>query len=311
MGTMQFGWTADEHESFAVLDAFVAAGGNFIDTADIYSRWVPGNHGGDAERIIGRWLAARGNRESRHRHKGARPHVARPRRRRPRPQAHPRVLGQRQPRTPADRTHRPLPVPLVRREHAIEETLDAFAELIAEGKSAPSASPTTRQPCSRRPRAAGADGRPLETLQPHYSLVHRAEFEAELQQLCLEHNLAVIPYSPLASGFLTGKYMQGGEASQSTRTNAVKQYFTDDGLVPRSMPSARSPRAHHDTCGGRARVAARLSRPSPRPSSARTPRPNSPTSSPRCNLHSRTLEIEQLNAASQPFLANGDSHPGR
>jgi aryl-alcohol dehydrogenase-like predicted oxidoreductase len=247
MGSMQFGWTATEQESFAVLDAFVAAGGNFIDTADIYSRWVPGNHGGDAELIIGRWLAARGHRGD--------IVIATKVRGRMWPGPDGEGLGRKHIRSSVNGSLKRLQVETIDvyqchwfdEKTPIEETLDAFAELIAEGKvRAIGLSNYPPNEFREALAAAGRDGRPrISSLQPHHSLVHRAEFEAELQQLCIEHNVAVIPYSPLASGFLTGKYSRANTKTGSKRINSVKQYFNDDGW--RALDGVREIAATHDT----------------------------------------------------------------
>ena len=199
LGTMQFGWTADERSSFAVLDAFVAAGGNFIDTADIYSRWVPGNQAVIAEEIIGRWMRTRGNRDSliiATKVRGA--DVGGRRRRGSDAEAH-RTRGRRQPPAPAGRDDRPLPVPLAGRETPIEETLGAFGELIKAGKVRHiGASNFTRRAA---PGGAGRAARrclpAFETLQPHHNLVHRKRVRGgSSQQLCDDQNIGVIPLQP-------------------------------------------------------------------------------------------------------------------
>jgi aryl-alcohol dehydrogenase-like predicted oxidoreductase len=271
MGSMQMGWTATEAESFEVLDAFVAAGGNFIDTADIYSRWVPGNHGGDAETIIGNWMQARGNRDQMV--------VATKARGRLWPGPDGEGLGRKHLLRSVDGSLKRLKAGHIDlfqchwfdENTPIEETLDTFAELIAEGKIR--AVGLSNYPPDRFAEAiaAGATGgRPaIASLQPHHSLVHRGEFEGSLQSLCLEHNIAVMPYSPLASGFLTGKYRKSGPK-----------------VGPRSMPSSKwraRTQPHRPPWRSRGNL---RNRRSPRRSWAPTTPRNSPSSSRHSNSNS-------------------------
>ncbi len=234
LGTMQFGWTADERASFAVMDAFVAAGGNFLDTSDIYSNWAPGNPGGVSEEVIGRWLHARGDRDRlviATKVRGpmwegpdgeglSRSHIMRA----------------------AEDSLRRLQVETIDLYQChwpdtgipIEETLRAFEALVSSGKvryiglsnyGAPQLEEALRVAGDQRlPRAV--------SLQPHYNLVHRTEFEGALEALCLRETLAVIPYSPLAGGFLTGKYRKGKRAPKSQRARGVRQrHMTDEKLA--------------------------------------------------------------------------------
>jgi aryl-alcohol dehydrogenase-like predicted oxidoreductase len=229
LGTMQFGWTADETMSLQILDKAYAGGINFIDTADIYSRWVPGNSGGVAESIIGKWLKQA--------------HI-------PRDQVviATKVRG----RTgdgPNDeglsRTHiinavegslRRLGVDYIDLYQThwfdenvpIEQTLRALDDLVQQGKvrylgcsNYPAWRLTEALWTSRLHGLARYDA-----LQPHYSLVHRAEFERELAEVCQAYGLGVIPYSPLAGGFLTGKYRRD-EKPESTRLGGVQRYFSE------------------------------------------------------------------------------------
>jgi aryl-alcohol dehydrogenase-like predicted oxidoreductase len=211
LGTMQFGWTADEETSFEVLTAAFEAGINFLDTADIYSRWVEGNPGGVAETIIGRWLK-----------KG----VAR----REQVVIATKVRGAMGEGPNDEGLSRRRIVEAVRASLSrmqldyidlyqlhwpdettpIEQTLSALTDLVKCGD-------VRYIGCSnfsawRLMQALWtSDERNLESfisLQPHYNLLHRDEYERELEQVCLEYNLAVLPYSPLAGGFLTGKYMR-------------------------------------------------------------------------------------------------------
>ena len=229
---MQFGWTADEASSTAVMDAFVAAGGNFIDTADIYSSWAPRNPGGVSEEIIGRWMKARGNRSSiviATKVRGAmwkgddgeglsRAHITR---------AVEDSLRRLQVETidlyqchwPDEKT-------------PIEETLTVFDQLIKAGKIRHiGASNYSASQLGEALRVGGEKGLPrFATLQPHHNLVHRKEYEAELAAVCADAGMGVIPYSPLAGGFLSGKYRKDQPLPASQRAGRVKEYMTDAGF---------------------------------------------------------------------------------
>ena len=224
-----FGWTADEATSFRLLDAFVAAGFNLIDTADVYSRWVPGNHGGESETIIGRWLKKTGNRdkvviatkvgmEMGPGEKGlSRAYIAR---------AVDRSLARLQTDT-IDLYQAHVDDP----QTPIEETLGAFADLIRQGKvRAIGASNFSADRLAESLRVSRAAGLPAyQSLQPLYNLYDRAPFEADLEPLCAREGLAVLTYFSLASGFLTGKYRSEADLSKSARGDRVKKYLTDRG----------------------------------------------------------------------------------
>ena len=231
LGTMQFGWTADEPAAIAVMDAFAAAGGNFLDTADIYSSWVPGNPGGVAEEIIGRWLKARGNRD--------RIVVA--------TKVHGRMwdgpdgqgLGRAHILRAVEDSLRRLQIDTIDiyqchrsdPDTPIDETFAAFDELIRSGKVRYIGASNYSEPeLAEALSTADAKGLPrFVSLQPRYSLAHRDDFEGPLADLCLREGLAVIPYSPLAGGFLTGKYRPGQPLPKSQRTYTVKRYGNEAG----------------------------------------------------------------------------------
>lgn len=229
LGTMQFGWTTDETTANEVMDSFMTAGGNFIDTADIYSRWHPGNPGGVSEEIIGRWLQQR----------GVRRHMVLATKVRGRMWDGPNGEG-------LSRSHiiqacedslRRLQTDWIDlyqthwfdAETPIEETLRALDDLVRAGKVRYIG--CSNYPAWRLTAALWAsDKRGLvryDALQPHYSLVHRAEFERELADLCREQQIGVIPYSPLAGGFLTGKYRKDQPLPDSARAGGVRRYFTE------------------------------------------------------------------------------------
>ena len=232
LGTMQFGWTADQAASVSVLDGYVEAGGKFIDTADIYSRWSPGNPGGVSEEIIGRWMKERGNRgdlvvatklrgqmwEGPDGEGLGRAHIER---------AVEDSLRRLQIGTiDLYQTHWPDD------DTPLEETLTVFGELVKSGKVryvGLSNSPTEHM--SEALRLASENDLPsFVSLQPHHNLVWRKEYEARKAAFCEENGIAVIPYSPLEGGFLTGKYRRGEPLPDSQRAGGVKRFLTDDGF---------------------------------------------------------------------------------
>lgn len=224
LGGNVFGWTADEDVSFQVLDAYVAGGGNFIDTADVYSAWVPGHSGGESERVIGKWLAARGNRDDIviATKVGAAAGVSKPEIRKG-------IEGS------LDRlgtdyidlyyTHRDVA------ETPLAETIGALAELVGEGKVRHlAASNYSADRLAVALRIADELGAPrYVALQPHYNLVHRQEFEAQMQGLMSREGLGTIPYSALASGFLTGKYRTGAGDADSPRAGGAAKNLDERG----------------------------------------------------------------------------------
>ncbi|HEX5480421.1 MAG TPA: aldo/keto reductase [Dehalococcoidia bacterium] len=233
LGTMQFGWTTDEPSSFAVLDAFVEAGGNFLDTADIYSNWAQGNAGGVAEEIIGRWMHDRGNRDSLV--------VATKVRGRMWDGADGEGLSRKHIERAVEDSLRRLQVDVIDLYQChypddstpIEETLTVFDELVKAGKvrNIGASNYDVHQLDAALTASTDKDLARFATLQPHYNLVHRREYEAELTQLCEDQLLGVIPYSPLAGGFLTGKYQRGQDVPKSQRADRAKRYMTGKGFA--------------------------------------------------------------------------------
>ena len=202
LGTMQWGWTASEEDAFTVMDAFVEAGGTLLDTADVYSRWAPGNPGGVSEGIIGRWMKSRNNRnqivlatkvrgqmwEGPHRDGLSRAHVM-------------RAVDDSLRRLQTDhidlyQTHS------YDAETPIEETLAALDDLIRAGKVLYAG--CSNYPAWRLMQALWASDKgewaSYVSLQPHYNLIHRAEFERELAGVAQHYGLGILPYSPLAGG---------------------------------------------------------------------------------------------------------------
>ncbi|HNS02729.1 MAG TPA: aldo/keto reductase [Anaerolineae bacterium] len=230
LGTMQWGWTADEPTSFSVMDAFVEAGGNFIDTANNYSRWVAGNPGGVSEEIIGRWMAARGNRRQ----------IVLATKVRGRMWDGPNGEGLSRGHimTAVEDSLRRLQTDYIDLYQThwfdantpIDETLAALDDLMRQGK-------VRYLGCSNYPawRLAKAlwtsDKLSLaryDTLQPHYNIAYRAEFERELKPLCEEERIGVLPYSPLAAGFLTGKYRRDEPVPDSARASGIQRRYLND-----------------------------------------------------------------------------------
>ena len=231
LGTMQFGWTTDEPTAHTILSRAVELGINFIDTADVYSRWHPGNPGGVSETHIGNWLAGgsvprdqlviatkvRGKMGDGPNDQGlSRGHIM-----------HAVEASLRRLRTDyidLYQTHSFDP------DTPIDETLRALDDLVRAGKVRYVG--CSNYPAWRLMKALWtSDANHLvryDSLQPHYSYVHRAEFERELQPLCLDQGVGVIPYSPLAAGFLTGKYRRDTPLPESARANGVRQRYMNE-----------------------------------------------------------------------------------
>jgi len=227
LGGNTFGWTSSEAESFAVLDAFVAAGGNLIDTADVYSAWAPGNRGGESEVILGRWLKARKNRD--------------------------RVvigtkvgqlagsagLAPRTIRAAAEASLRRLQVDTVDLYYAhiddratpLADSLGAFDALVQEGKVRYLAA--SQYTASRLEEALAISKQNglarYVALQTHYSLVHREDYEGALAAFCARENVSCIPFWALAKGFLTGKYRAGRQV-ESARQEGASAFLDARGL---------------------------------------------------------------------------------
>ncbi|WP_182177306.1 aldo/keto reductase [Methylobacterium radiotolerans] len=231
LGGNVFGWTADEAASFAILDRFVESGFDFIDTADVYSRWAPGHVGGESETVIGKWLAAR---------PGARDRIV----------LATKVgmdLGEAGQGLSAAHIERACEASLRRlgvdridlyQSHLddatvpLEETLRAHERLITAGKvRAIGASNYTAARLAEALGIAASAGLPrYECLQPDYSLAQRG-YEAELEPLCRAEQIGVIGYFSLAAGFLTGKYRSARDAAGRARENRVAKYLNPRGLA--------------------------------------------------------------------------------
>jgi aryl-alcohol dehydrogenase-like predicted oxidoreductase len=225
-----FGWTADEPTSFRLLDAFVDAGGNLIDTANSYSRWVPGHQGGESEAIIGRWIARRGRHDDvvvatkvgADMGQGG------------------KCLRRDYIVQAAEESLRRLQVEAIDLYQShwddentpLDETLDAYARLIQQGKvKAIGASNLTAARLAQALDVSGREGLPrYDTLQPPYNLYDRATFEGGLRDLCLREDIGVITYFSLAAGFLTGKYRSEADYAKSARGPGMKKYLNERGV---------------------------------------------------------------------------------
>ncbi|GAA2299981.1 aldo/keto reductase [Streptomyces caniferus] len=228
LGGNVFGWTADEAESFAVLDAYVAGGGNFIDTADVYSAWVPGNKGGESETVLGNWLSSRGNRSD--------VVIA------TKVGAHPDYKG-----LSAGTIKSAVDSSLARLrtdyidlyythydDESVEvgEFLTALDDLVRAGKVREiAASNISAQRLEESLAFSAREGLArYVALQPHYNLVSRDTYEGELADVAARHGVAAIPYYALASGFLTGKYRPDAPTESARSGAAAKHLATDRGL---------------------------------------------------------------------------------
>ncbi|MFD7877017.1 aldo/keto reductase [Streptomyces sp. NPDC059766] len=227
LGGNVFGWTADEDHSFAVLDAYAAAGGNFIDTADAYSAWADGNRGGESETIIGNWVRSRGNR--------ADVVIA------TKVSQHPDFPGLTAAniKAAADASLRRLGTDHIdlyythfdKPEVPVEEIIGALDELVRAGKVRQIGA-SNISPERLRESLEFSDREGLAryvALQPHYNLVSRDTYEGELQDVAAGSGLAAVPYYALASGFLTGKYRPGTTVDSARATGAAKHLETDRG----------------------------------------------------------------------------------
>ncbi|MCW2240163.1 aldo/keto reductase [Azospirillum canadense] len=294
-----FGWTADEATSFRLLDAFLDAGFNFIDTADVYSAWAPGNTGGESETIIGNWLKRRGNRdrvviatkvgsEMGPGRKGLSAAYIRS------------AVEDSLRRLQTDRidlyqSHWDDP------DTPFEETLGAYQCLIQEGKvRAIGASNLTAARLREALEVAAKAGLPrYETLQPEYNLYDRSGYEAELEGVCRENGLGVISYYSLAAGFLTGKYRSAEDAGKSARGGGVvSKYLNDRGRA--ILAALDEVAAQHKATPAQVALAWLIARPSltaPIASASKVEQMGDLVAAARLTLDGAS--IERLNAASE------------
>ncbi|MEU4209637.1 aldo/keto reductase [Streptomyces sp. NPDC026206] len=243
LGGNVFGWTADEKQSFAVLDAYAEAGGNFLDTADVYSAWAPGNKGGESETVIGNWLAARGNRadivvatkvgHGFPEHRGLAPDTV---------------------KADVEASLRRLRTDYIDLYYThiddtsvpVEDIITTLDALVKEGKvreiAASNISPERlRESLDFSGRSGLAR---YVAIQPHYNLVSRDTYEGDLAAVAAEHDLAAVPYFALASGFLTGKYRPGTHVDSARAGGAAKYLESERG--PKVLAALDEVAAAHD-----------------------------------------------------------------
>jgi aryl-alcohol dehydrogenase-like predicted oxidoreductase len=260
LGGNVFGWTIDETTSFKILDAFIAEGFNFVDTADIYAKWVPGNKGGESETIIGKWLKKSGKRskvivatkvgmEMAPDKKGlSAAYIF-------------RAVEDSLKRLQTDhidlyQAHKDDPgTPL-------EETLGAFGKLMKDGKvRAIGASNYSGPRLSQALEVSKEHGLPAyQTMQPEYNLYDRADYEKNLERICVANELGVISYFSLASGFLSGKYRSEVDLSKSQRGGRVKKYLNERGS--RILKALDETAAQYNSTPARVALAWLIARPS-------------------------------------------------
>ncbi|MGW3916296.1 aldo/keto reductase [Streptomyces sp. NPDC005070] len=242
LGGNVFGWTADETRSFAVLDAYAAAGGNFLDTADSYSAWIEGNEGGESETVIGKWLKSRGNRADIVVATKVSQHPAYP------------GLSGANIKAAADASLRRLGTDHIdlyythfdKPEVPVEEVIGALDELVRAGKVRHIAA-SNISPERLRESLEFSDREGLAryvALQPHYNLVSRDTYEGALLELASRAGLAAVPYFALAAGFLTGKYRPGTTVDSPRAGGAAKHLATERG--PRVLAALDEIAAAHD-----------------------------------------------------------------
>lgn len=297
LGTNTFGWTADEAGSHAVLDAFLAVGGNFLDTAESYPAWVPGNTGRESETIIGTWLAARGNRDQVVLATKVGDHPDH------------RTQDPEYIRTAIDDSLKRLQTDHVDLYYAhrddevtpIAEVAQVFDEIVSAGKARYVAvSNYSKDRLAEWLAVAERENlaKPV-AIQPQYSLVFREEYETELRPLVREHNLGVFTYFSLAAGFLTGKYRTKEDLEGASRGGMVEGYFSGQGLkaVDELVAVAKA----HDTAPATVALAWQLAKGVTAPiASARVPEQlESLMAAPELELSAD--EVSRLDAASAPF----------
>jgi aryl-alcohol dehydrogenase-like predicted oxidoreductase len=260
---MTFGWSADEATSFAIMDAAFEAGINFLDTADVYSRWVEGNSGGVSEQIIGRWMQTRSRRDL---------IIATKVRGRMWPGPNGEGLSRAHIIQAVEDSLRRLQTDYIDlyqthapdKETPLEETLSALDSLVQSGKV----------------RYLGASNYPawlltkglwisdvnklarFDSLQPHHSMLNRSEFELELAEVCADQEVGVIPYSPLAAGFLTGKYTRENKNPDNTRADGgLIQKFINDENAFKVMDEVHRIATDHDVPQAHVALAWQLAQP--------------------------------------------------
>lgn len=255
-----FGWTADEATSFRLLDALVEAGFNFIDTADVYSKWAPGNKGGESETIVGKWLRRSGKRQQVVLATKVGSEMAPDK----------KGLSKSYIFQAVEDSLRRLQTDVIDLYQShyddpqtpVEETMEAFAGLMKSGKvRAIGASNFTPERLEESLAASRRHGWPAYTvLQPHYNLYERENYETKFEPICEREGLGVIPYFALASGFLAGKYRTKEDAAKTARGKLVEKYLDERGF--RILDALRKVADELDAKPAQAAIAWLLARPS-------------------------------------------------
>jgi aryl-alcohol dehydrogenase-like predicted oxidoreductase len=304
LGGNVFGWTADEPTSFRLLDAFVDAGLNLIDTADVYSVWIPGHQGGESETVMGNWLKRSGRRKdviiatkvgnvmSPEKKGLSKAYML-------------RAVEDSLRRLQTDsidlyQSHIDDPAT------PIEETLETYSELVRAGKvRAIGASNFTAERLTASLEASKQRGYPSYiSLQPQYNLVERADYETNLEPVCVANGIGVIPYFGLASGFLTGKYRSEADLSKSARGSRVQKYLNEHGLRVLSALDEVSKR--HECTPARVALAWLIARPSitaPIASATNLDQLKELIAATKLKLDENSIEILNRASASAPAVA--------
>lgn len=294
LGGNVFGWTCPEPTAHAILDAYVDAGFSFVDTADMYSRWVKGNQGGESETIIGNWIARTGKRRKLivATKFGKEMGFLK------------RGLSKRYMMKAVEASLKRLRTDYIDLYQShdddpktpMEETMEGFARLLKEGKvraigASNYSAPRLEAALRLRPR--------YESLQPPYNLYDRADYENKLEPVCVSAGIGVIPYYGLASGFLTGKYRTEADLAKSVRRVGAKQYMTDRGF--RILAALDEVAASHDATPARVALAWLMARPSiTAPIASVTSLAQLQELLPAASLELSPEAMEKLNQASVP-----------
>lgn len=230
LGTNVFGWTIDEQRSFGILDAFIDGGFNLVDTADYYSRWGTGNKGGESETIIGNWLKKSGKRDKVVLATKVGADMGDGKKGLSKAYILKAVEGSLK-RLQTDHID-------LYQSHfddgitPVEETMETYFQLMREGKIIASGASNIHPERLKESLAASRQNNwpAYETLQPHYNLYDRQNYEENYEPICIENGLGVICYFPLASGFLTGKYRSGQDFNKSIRGGGMKKFMNERGM---------------------------------------------------------------------------------
>ncbi|EPR37025.1 NADP-dependent oxidoreductase domain containing protein [Desulfovibrio sp. X2] len=254
-----FGWTLDEGQSFAVLDEFMRLGFNAVDTADVYSRWVPGNSGGESETILGKWMKSRNNRDKVVLITKVGSDMGQGK----------KDLSEKYIMKAVEESLRRLQTDRIDlylshwddESTPVEETLSAYAKLVRAGKVrwiGASNFPAERLEAAIQASSKGGLPR-YEVFEPEYNLCERKGFEQGAAEVCARHGLGVITYYSLASGFLTGKYRSAEDLGQSARGSGVKKYLNERGM--RILAALDEVAARHEVAPAAVSLAWLMARP--------------------------------------------------